>query len=384
MNLRFAIFLSIVTLLLTLASVYLGHRVIARFDWAKAHRGVIWLGVGLFVVIQLLGPTLYRTLPNALNRPFVIQWITYSTLGIFFTLLFYTVVFDLVAWVTRWLTGHPQDLERRAFIGVGAAALVSVGVGAYQALSAPKVKHVRVPIRNLPPALQGYKIAQISDLHVGPTIGRSYAEKVTEITNALQPDAIALTGDFVDGLVPDLRDQIAPLAELRARHGTYFTTGNHEYYWGADAWVDEMRRLGATPLMNEHRVIDVDGAKLVMGGVTDPTAHQFNEAHRSSAAQAINGAPADAAVRVLLAHQPSSYKGAVKAGFDLQLSGHTHAGQFFPFSLFVGLAHDYYKGLNRHENLWIYVNSGTGYWGPPIRFLVPPEITLIELQNEVG
>jgi predicted MPP superfamily phosphohydrolase len=241
------------------------------------------------------------------------------------------------------------------------------------------VVDVEVPIRNLPAALQGFTIAQISDIHVGPTIKQHYLRAIVDRVNGLQADVVAITGDLVDGSVQQLADHTAPLAQLRARHGVYFVTGNHEYYSDAVAWVAEVRRLGLTVLMNEHVVLQHDGAPLVLAGVTDYTAHHFDPAQRSDPQAALQNAPADSHVNILLAHQPRSATAASDAGFDLQLSGHTHGGQFFPWNLFVPMQQPYVAGLNKLHDLWIYTSRGTGYWGPPKRLLAPSEITRLRL-----
>jgi uncharacterized protein len=195
----------------------------------------------------------------------------------------------------------------------------------------------------------------------------------------LNVDLIAVTGDLVDGSVQQLSVHTAPLAGLTARHGAYFVTGNHEYYSGERAWTAEIRRLGMHVLKNEHVVLEHDGTSLVLAGVTDYSAHHFDPAQRSDPAAALRGAPADAGARILLAHQPSSATAAANAGFDVQISGHTHGGQFWPWNLFVHFFQPFSGGLHRLKNLWIYVSRGTGYWGPPNRFGVPSEITRIRL-----
>jgi predicted MPP superfamily phosphohydrolase len=184
---------------------------------------------------------------------------------------------------------------------------------------------------------------------------------------------------LVDGSVQQLSVHTAPLAGLAARHGAFFVTGNHEYYSGERAWTEEIRRLGMHVLKNEHVVLQHDGASLVLAGVTDYSAHHFDPAQRSDPAAALSGAPADAGAKILLAHQPSSASAAAKAGFDVQISGHTHGGQFWPWNLFVRFFQPFTGGLHRLKNLSIYVSRGTGYWGPPNRFGVPSEITRIRL-----
>ncbi len=235
----------------------------------------------------------------------------------------------------------------------------------------PRVVHVTVPIRDLPDDLHGFRIAQLSDLHVGPTIRRRFVESVVERTNGLAPDLVAVTGDVADGLVPELREHVEPLAGLRAPHGTFFVTGNHEYYWDVRGWTSELARLGVDVLENEHRLVVHGSGRLLLAGVTDLSA-------APDPVQALAGAP-DSHVRVLLAHQPKSAYAARDAGFDLQLSGHTHGGQYFPFNLLVRLFQPFVAGLHRLEQMWLYVSRGTGYWGPPLRLLAPSEITLIEL-----
>jgi predicted MPP superfamily phosphohydrolase len=189
---------------------------------------------------------------------------------------------------------------------------------------------------------------------------------------------VAITGDLVDGSVGDLSTHTAPLAALASRHGTYVVTGNHEYYSGAPAWIRELRRLGTRVLLNEHVVLEHEGARIAVAGVTDYSAHHFDAAQRSDPRAAAAGAPSDA-VKLLLAHQPRSAPSAAEAGYDLQLSGHTHGGQFWPWNLFVRLQQPFTAGLNRLGRMWVYINRGTGYWGPPMRFGIPSEITLIRL-----
>ena len=251
--------------------------------------------------------------------------------------------------------------------------------GAYSGMSLPRVKRVEIALPDWPKALDGFRIAQLSDVHIGTLIGKRFAARVTERVNALAPDAIAITGDLVDGSVEHIGDRVEPFSQLRARHGTYFVTGNHEYYSGAEAWIVELRRLGLRVLMNEHVVLEHEGESLVVAGVTDFNAHHYDEAHRSDPAAAMAGAPGHAAVRMLLAHQPRSAFAAEPAGFHLQLSGHTHGGQFWPWNFMVRLQQPFTAGLRRLGALWVYTSRGTGYWGPPKRLWAPSEITHLRL-----
>ena len=264
----------------------------------------------------------------------------------------------------------------------GAVPMLSTlvtAIGWHGARRTAAVVAIDVPIRDLPRALEGFSIVQISDIHVGPTIKAPYVAAIVAVVNRLDADMIAVTGDLVDGSVAELAPQIAALADLDSRHGTFFVTGNHEYYHGAAAWIDELRRLGIKVLVNQHVVLEHGGAALVVAGVADTSAHHFIPHHRSDPSVAIAGAPAHASVRVLLAHQPRSAPAAADAGFHLQLSGHTHGGQFLPWNFLVRLQQPFTAGLDRLRNLWVYTSRGTGYWGPPKRFGAPSEITRLRL-----
>jgi predicted MPP superfamily phosphohydrolase len=262
-------------------------------------------------------------------------------------------------------------------VGLGVLASLS---GLWSARRTAPVKRVTIPLPGLASGLQDFRIVQISDIHVGPTIKHGYLQAIVERVNALQPDVVAITGDLVDGSVAELGPHVAPLAQLRARHGVFFVTGNHEYYAGVDPWLAELRRLGMRVLQNEHVVLQHGGARVVLAGVPDYSAHHFDPAHRSDPQRALAGAPADA-VKVLLAHQPRTAPAAARAGFDLQISGHTHGGQFFPWSLFVRLQQPYTAGLHQLGRLQVYVSRGTGYWGPPKRLAAPSEISELLLSR---
>jgi uncharacterized protein len=264
-------------------------------------------------------------------------------------------------------------------IGVAALAAIVTLLGFLNARRRAAIVKVDIPIRDLPDELHGFTIAQISDVHVGPTIKRAYVDAIVDAVNDLKADLIAVTGDIVDGSVRDLAGHTQPLARLNARHGAYLVTGNHEYYSGERAWTAEFERLGLRVLMNEHVVVNHDGARIVVAGVADYSAHHFNPAQRSDPVAALKDAPEDAGARILLAHQPRSAPAAAAAGFDLQLSGHTHGGQFWPWMFFVRLQQPFTAGLHRLSDLWIYISRGTGYWGPPKRFGSPSEITRLRL-----
>jgi predicted MPP superfamily phosphohydrolase len=241
------------------------------------------------------------------------------------------------------------------------------------------VRAVEVPIEGLPLALHGFTIAQISDMHIGPTIKGRHLSAIVDAVNELNADLVAITGDLVDGSVAELAAHTASLGRLNSTHGSFFVTGNHEYYSGAPAWIAEMRRLGINVLLNEHVVLDHGGADVVIAGVTDYSAGFFDPSQRSDPVAAIAGAPGDAGVNVLLAHQPRTAIAAQSAGYQLQLSGHTHGGQFLPWNFFVRFQQPFTAGLHRLGKLWVYVSRGTGYWGPPKRLGAPSEITHLKL-----
>jgi predicted MPP superfamily phosphohydrolase len=274
---------------------------------------------------------------------------------------------------------HEYTLRSVTAMSVVVLAVIATAVGFAAARRRARIVNVDVPIQNLPAALHGFSIAQISDVHVGHAIRREYVDAIVDAVNGLRPDLIAVTGDIVDGPVGELGSHTAPLARLTARHGTFLVTGNHEYYAGAGPWIAEFRRLGLNVLLNEHAVLTHDGAPLVIAGVTDFSSHHFNPQQRSDPAAALAGAPSNAGARILLAHQPRSASAAATAGYDLQLSGHTHGGQFWPWNLFVRFQQPFTAGLHKLNQLWVYVSRGTGYWGPPNRFGAPSEITRLRL-----
>ena len=316
-----------------------------------------------------------------------LAWVGLLCMGLFSSLLVLTALRDVLlaaVWVAATLGWSPAQallpgLRADSAVLVPLAALLVTVLGFWNARRTARVVRVDVPVAALPAALEGFTVAQITDIHVGPTIKQHYLQAIVRKVNALEADMVAITGDLVDGKVHELADHVAPLAQLRSRHGSFFVTGNHEYYSGAHAWMAELRRLGVRVLMNEHVVLQQNQAAVVLAGVADFHADRFDPSHRSDPHAAIAGAPLDAGVRLLLAHQPRSAFEAAKAGFDVQLSGHTHGGQFWPWNLFVPLQQPFTAGLRRLQDLWVYTSRGTGYWGPPKRFGAPSEITLLRL-----
>jgi predicted MPP superfamily phosphohydrolase/membrane protein implicated in regulation of membrane protease activity len=270
--------------------------------------------------------------------------------------------------------------SRRLFVsrvvaGAAAAAAVgTVGYGTYGVLRGPGVKRVTVPLAKLPRAAHGYRIAVVSDIHLSPVLGRGFAQKVVDTINSTQPDLIAVVGDLVDGSVKDLGPAAAPLARLKARHGSFFVTGNHEYFSGAEQWVEEVRRLGLRPLENDRTEL----AWFDLAGVNDIAGE--SEGQGPDFAKAL-GDRDTARACVLLAHQPVQIHDAVDHGVDLQLSGHTHGGQLWPGNLLAEAANPTVAGLERYGDTQLYVSRGAGAWGPPTRVGAPSDITVIELAS---
>ncbi|MFG3100409.1 metallophosphoesterase [Streptomyces sp. NPDC048182] len=270
--------------------------------------------------------------------------------------------------------------SRRLFVsrvvagGVGVVAAGTVGYGTYGVLRGPRVKRVTVPLARLPRAAHGFRIAVVSDIHLGPVLGRGFAQRVVDTVNGTQPDLIAVVGDLVDGSVKDLGPAAAPLAQLRARHGAYFVTGNHEYFSGAEQWVAEVRRLGLLPLENARTELPY----FDLAGVNDVAGE--DEGHGPDFARALGDRDRSRAV-VLMAHQPIQIHDAVDHGVDLQLSGHTHGGQLWPGSLVAEAANPTVAGLERYGDTQLYVSRGAGAWGPPTRVGAPSDVTVIELAS---
>lgn len=358
--------------------------------------GWLLLGVSL-----LLAPVVFFSRRWVNMDPYygdILSWIAYIDMGIFLVLLPLLVVRDLGRLghqlycrlqqrIFSRNTTAPCDTERRNFLanGMNAGLIGLTGgmtvAGYREARRIAQVKPVIIPVSGLNTDLQDFHIVQLSDIHLGPTIKGDYLQGIVECCNELQPDLIVITGDLVDGLTSQLQADVAPLQQLRARYGNWFVTGNHEYYWGAADWVSLLPTLGVQVLINEHQIIRHGDAHLLLAGVTDYSAGKYLPGHASDPVMARQGA-GTADYSILLAHQPRSFQAALDAGYDLQLSGHVHGGQFFPWNLLIGLVQPYNIGLHRVDRrLWLYVSAGTGYWGPPSRLGVPAEITSIRLRQ---
>ncbi|WP_030812064.1 metallophosphoesterase [Streptomyces sp. NRRL S-337] len=265
-------------------------------------------------------------------------------------------------------------LSRAVAAGASLAATAAVGYGTATTFRGPSVKRVTVPLAKLPRAAHGFRIAVVSDIHLGPILGRAHTRRVVETVNRTSPDLIAVVGDLVDGSVADLGPAAEPLRELRARHGAFFVTGNHEYYSGAAQWVDHVRELGVHPLENARTALpgfDLAGVN-DLAGATEHAGPDYELAL---------GDRDPARAVVLMAHQPVTIHDTVRYGVDLQLSGHTHGGQMWPFTYVAEATNPTVAGLERYGDTQLYVTRGAGAWGPPVRLGAPPDVTVIELAS---
>ena len=352
--------------LVSSAHYYLWLCLVARPQLAEP-----WAAIATIAVIALyasipVGLIAMRRWPRTRSAP--VLWVAYRWMG----LGLYVMLASAVAQIVGSLAG--VDATTRALVGLGAGTAIALFGFAHARRY--RVKRVTIELPDLPVAR--YTIAQLTDVHVGPTLRRPFVERLVRDTNALGADAIAITGDLVDGTVDELRVHVEPLGELRARDGVYFVTGNHEYYWGADAWLARLVELGVRPLRNErvrlHDAID-------LAGVDDSTSRAMLRGHGEDIPRAVAGRD-PALPLVLLAHHPSAVERAAEAGCDVQLSGHVHGGgQMVPLGWIARLFERYIAGLYRVGPTQLYVSEGTGFWGPPIRVGTTSEITLITLAS---
>jgi len=279
--------------------------------------------------------------------------------------------------------GATDPARRQALARFAAAVALTIGLGAsgWAALEGRRVriKRIEVPLKKLPKALDGLSIVQVSDVHIGPVIGRGFVEGVVAMVNDLAPDIVAITGDLVDATVEELSGEVAPLARLTSRLGTFFVTGNHEYFVDAPGWCQHLGQLGVRVLRNEHVAIERGGQVLHLAGMDDYESERIEVGHRPDLAKAVAGRDVTRPL-VLLAHQPKAIYEAVRHGVDLQLSGHTHGGQLWPLGWLQRMSQPVVAGLKKFNDSFLYVSCGTGSSGPPMRLAAPAEITHITLR----
>ncbi|HTP50758.1 MAG TPA: metallophosphoesterase [Anaeromyxobacteraceae bacterium] len=393
---QFSVFLLVMLAVLGGMHFYLWARLVRDPDLAEPWRRLLTAGLVVAAVTVPASILLMRSRPSRLAQAFSFVGMTW--LGTSFLLFSALLATDLVrlfvagsAAVRDWMRHAPEvpvDPERRQLLAravAGGATLAVGGASAFamrSALADPEIHEVPVRLERLPRRLSGLSIAQITDLHIGPTIGEPAVRRVVQAANALKPDLVAITGDLVDGSVTGLGRAVAELGALRARYGVLFVTGNHEYYSGVEPWLAFLRQLGFRVLRNERVSIGEGDASLDVAGIDDWRSRGLAPGHGPDLGKALAGRDPDRSL-LLLAHQPRGVEEAVRSGVELQLSGHTHGGQIFPFTLLTGLVYPYLRGLYRLEEGGregqVFVSRGTGYWGPPMRLGNPPEIARIVL-----
>jgi len=356
---------------------------------------VYWGYIFIFLLSLLpLLPILLRFTGSETKIIDRISLFGYTSLGFFVLSFLILLLKDLCMQILGifehlFKSDYIADNSKREFLKkslsisvIGVSGVASI-YGFHSSRKGPTIIEQNIFLENLPIEYEDFSIAQISDLHVGPTIKKNYVENVQKKIDHINPDLIAVTGDLVDGSVKHLSKDLQPFKDMIARYGTYFVTGNHEYYSGVDSWLDETDRLGMINLINENRILSKDGGNIAIAGITDFRAHQIKRVHRSNPKKALSNIDKNT-TKIMLAHQPNSIYSVHDAGVDLQLSGHTHGGQFWPFTYPTKLANAYLAGHYNHHGTQIYVNRGTGYWGPPLRIGVSAEITLIRLKRKVA
>lgn len=373
------LFLAIITAVIGGVHYYLWARLVRDPAWpARWSRAVTTALIALALAMPL-SMMLGRALPRDVQRP--IAWVVYVWMGAAFLLLVASALGDLVRLVLP-----PTDPSRRTFLSrlfagvVGSAGSALSGVAVARAVGDWAVRTVPVSLPRFPRSRDGFTIVQLTDIHVGPTIGREFIEALVARVNALRPDLIAITGDLVDGSVATLGPLLEPLRGLRAPHGVFFVTGNHEYISGVHAWVEFLPTLGLRVLQNERVTVGDGDDAFELAGIEDHSARRFGMDRAPDLPRALHGWDRARAL-ILLAHQPKQGRDAAREGVGLVLSGHTHGGQIWPFTYFVYLDQPWISGLHRVRDTQVYVSEGTGYWGPPMRLGTRGEITKVVLRS---
>lgn len=380
------VFLTVILLVTAGSHYFMWTRFVRATHLASPWRQVVTAVLVLGAVLMPLGLILHQLVDNAASR--AVSFAAYIWMGTAFFLMVglggsaLLGLGDRLMWALR--TAEP-DPNRRLFLartlggGVAAFGAVAGAVALRGGLREPALVDVAVPLKKLPKNLNGLTIVQVSDLHVGPTIRGDVVDALVARINAMNPDIVALTGDLVDGSVRALGPEMTAFAKLRPKYGTFLCTGNHEYYSGVDSWIAWWRAQGVTVLRNERVTVGQGSDLIDIAGVDDWQAARFGNGHGHDVPRALAGRDPSRPL-VLLAHQPKSIVDAAAGEVCLQLSGHTHGGQLWPFSHLVRLQQPYVAGLAKEGGTWIYVSRGTGYWGPPMRLNAPSELTRIVLQ----
>jgi predicted MPP superfamily phosphohydrolase len=383
-------FIVIVGTVLGLMHCYIWKRLIKDTSRGGARWALTAVFAALLVLLvcTLLLPRLFGW-----REPAWLAWPGYVWFGLIVYLFLSLLVTELVRIaLRRWTNRRPTDvteadeqsMNRRMFVArtgavaAGVASVTLVGVGMASALGPPDVLRVPVRLRRLDPAFDGFRIAVVSDIHLGPLAGRAHTERIVAMINETEPDLVAVVGDLVDGTVEELGSAAEPLRDLVSREGSFFVTGNHEYFVDdTAAWLRELERLGVAPLQNENTAIRRGAAAFDLAGVNDVAGEQRSQPPDFDRALAgVDGSRPT----ILLAHQPVQVTEAAARGVDLQLSGHTHGGQMWPFHYIVRAVQPSLAGLSTVDKTQLYVTRGAGFWGPPVRIGAPPDITVVSLE----
>lgn len=358
---------------------YIGVRLLDDTGLSQPYRRALWVVLMTMFGSIFVGFIGGRVFPKRLAR--VVLWVGFLWMGAFGLLVVALAISDVVLAVASTVTSTELWRGPRALAVL--AVVAPVLAWGFAVAHAPRLRRLSVVVDGLHPDLDGFRLVQLSDVHLGETLDRRFARALVALVNALDADAVVITGDLVDGSVARIKDEVAPMAELRSRHGTFFVTGNHEYYSGGSSWMAELSGLGMTVLHNSHRVLTRGEGQLVLGGVPDFEGGRFAASHRADAALAFAGAP-EKVPRILLAHQPRFAAAAAASRVALMLSGHTHGGQMFPFMVFVRLQQPVVSGLHVIAGVLTYTSQGTGYWGPPFRVGTRGEVTEVTLRCRAG
>jgi predicted MPP superfamily phosphohydrolase len=375
------VFASVIVAVLVGGHVYLARRLVLDPGLPPPARDAGLVAIALLAATLVLQPIGDRFFPPRLARG--VAWTASLWMGAAFFLLVLLAASDALALLLgAFVHAGPgvMTAARVRALGVLVLAAAASAVGVHAALRGPGLRQIEVRLPRWPRALDGYRVVQVSDLHIGPILDRRFAAEVVARCNALAPDLIAITGDLVDGSIRRIAAEVAPFGDLRARDGVFFVTGNHDHYSGAGAWVARVRELGIRVLENERVTIGEGEAAFDLAGVEDHHAHLVSPGRREDLPRALAGRDPARAV-VLLAHDPATFSEAARLRVDLQLSGHTHGGQVWPFGYLVRLATRYVAGLHRRNGSQLYVSRGTGFWGPTMRLWAPAEITEIVVRG---
>jgi uncharacterized protein len=377
-------FVAVVLTVWVAGNLYLARRLVIAPRWAQPLTEILLWTIAALAVMPLVEPIAERLV--GCRRARWIAWPGYLYMGLSLLLLVALGTSDLLLGITGAAFGAGSAagtwdvaVARGQAVLSTLAALAAGGVALVTALRPPVLRRIEIPLERWPAPLDGFRIVQVSDVHIGAMLDRRFAEHVVDRVNELSPDLIAVTGDLVDGATGDLVAEVAPFSRLHARHGVFFVTGNHDYYSGADPWIAHVQGFGWRVLRNERESIGRDGAAFDLAGVDDHRANLFGGDHGEDVPRALAGRDPTRAV-VLLAHDPTTFKKASRLGVDLQISGHTHGGQIWPFGYLVRLLVTFVEGEYERNGAKLIVSRGTGFWGPPMRLASRAEILEIVLR----